>query len=115
MPQITAQITAQIVGKVVDEPDERVENGGRIVWGRASLGTNNRAGVVKDDAKALGTADIDADARGHESSERTFSSRTVFRMRTSARRLTKPGNGTTSSITRSYRTSVPPLATAVKW
>ena len=51
---------------------------------------------------AGGTANfVDADAATTHDSARIFSSRTVLRMRTSARRFTKPGSGTTRSMMRS--------------
>ena len=60
-----------------------------------------RAIRAECDTEALGPADVDADGGGGHASARAFSSRTVFRMRTSARRFTNPGSGTTSSIARS--------------
>ena len=58
--------------------------------------------------RGLRAADVDADEAGRRladrlahASARTFSSRTVLRMRTSARRFTKPGSGIARSISRS--------------
>src|SRR5262249_23768024 len=65
-----------------------------------SLLQDDLAALVQHDSQELGAADIDASGSGHDS-ERTFNSRTVLRIRCSARRLTKPGSGTTSSIARS--------------
>ena len=56
---------------------------------------------VEGHPEALRAPDVDADCCGDHASARVFNSRTVLRMRTSARRLTKPGNGTTSSMVRS--------------
>ena len=57
--------------------------------------------LVEDDPETFRTPDINADTALTHDSARTFSSRTVLRIRTSARRLTKPGNGTTRSMIRS--------------
>ena len=57
--------------------------------------------VVDHHAEALGAADVDPEGRAGHASARVFSSRTELRMRTSARRLTKPGSGAASSIARS--------------
>ena len=67
----------------------------------AHLG-HHLAGVVEGDAEDLRTADVEADRGpdGHASA-RIFSSRTVLRIRTSARRFTKPGSGAASSMARS--------------
>ncbi len=84
-----------------------------LVRGRAPLGCHDNAFVVQTNGEALRAADIDADpghhpgdasglvATGPYASARAFSSLTVLRIRTSARRLMKPGRGTTSSIDRS--------------
>ena len=74
----------------------------RPSWRRATLLLCDVSGVIENHAETLGTTDVDAEASTHRhASARIFSSRTVLRMRTSARRLTKPGNGTTSSMARS--------------
>ena len=72
----------------------------RIGTPPAGVGTAGRLAATaprssSDDAEHLRPADVDADAAsGHAvtpTSARVFSSRSVLRMRTSARRLTKPG------------------------
>ena len=62
---------------------------------------------LDDDTEALRAADVDPEQAAGlvgdrvQDSARTLSSRTELRMRTSARRLTKPGSGAASSMARS--------------
>ncbi len=73
-------------------------------WGtrcRKPVFSDDGSIVVERHTEALRPADIDPDRGGIHASARALSSRTVLRMRTSARRFTKPGSGTTNSITRS--------------
>ena len=56
--------------------------------------------IVEANRNGFGPPDVDPDANGHDSA-RAANSRKVLRMRTSARRFTKPGNGTTSSMDKS--------------
>ena len=102
----TAPSSRRDVGEGVDQAL------GTVGGGEPEL-TDDGAVLAERDPEALRPADVDADRCGSHASARAFSSRTVLRMRTSARRFTKPGSGTTSSITRSYRTSVPPSFIAV--
>ncbi len=84
-------------GELGERVDERLGARRR----RPALLLDDLAGLVEHDAEALRTPDVDAEtARTHDSA-RTFSSRTVLRIRTSARRLTNPGSGTTRSMMRS--------------
>jgi hypothetical protein len=79
-------------------------------WCRSLRGLDDQTLRIEDDRLRFGPADVDADparwcrsdrtGRGHASA-RAFNSRTVLRMRTSARRLTNPGNGIARSISRS--------------
>ena len=55
--------------------------------------------VINKNTEALGATNINADATDHDST-RVFNSLSVLRMRFSARRLTKPGSGSTSSISK---------------
>ena len=59
--------------------------------------TNDPRAFVNNNTETLCTANIDTDATTHDST-RVFNSLSVLRMRFSARRLTKPGSGNTSSI-----------------
>ena len=84
-----------------------VEDGRAALRCRPPGLTQDRPGLVDDDTEHLRPAHVDTDVgHGHApavtpTSARVFSSRKVLRMRTSARRLTKPGRGTTSSMVRS--------------
>ena len=97
LPQLVGQLDQR-----VDQPAEAVGTSRRRPLSR---GDDVAAGVERD-ALRLGSADVDAHPPGRtggvgHASARTFSSRTVLRMRTSARRFTKPGSGTARSIWRS--------------
>ena len=84
-----------------EDVDQRIATARR---GLTGLGEERTVGV-DDDTEALRAADVDAEVPGGhppaQLSARVLSSRTEFRMRTSARRLTKPGSGAASSIARS--------------
>lgn len=100
-----AAVFTEFVRQVDEHVDQRPE---AVVAprGRAVGGGEQLAVEVERDALCLGAPDIDAHpARrpggGVHASARTLSSRTVLRIRTSARRLTKPGSGIARSICRS--------------
>ena len=88
---------AERAGQLGERVDERL--GAR--WRRPALLFDDLTDFVEHDPETLRTSDIDADAARTHDSARTLSSRTVLRIRTSARRLTKPGSGTTRSMMRS--------------
>ena len=69
--------------------------------GRPALLLDDIAGFIEHNPEAFRATDVDADAALTHDSARTFSSRTVLRIRTSARRLTNPGSGTTRSMIKS--------------
>ncbi len=87
---------AQLAHDLGDRVEDRHPARGR----RAAALVDDRPVVAEDHTEDLGAADVDTDG-GHSVSARDFSSRNVLRMRTSARRLTNPGSGTTSSMVRS--------------
>ena len=99
--------------EVADDLGEHVDQGVGVVRGRAPGLGDDAAEPVEHDPEALGAADVDAEAataaarpRRPSAARRSglgavLSSRTELRMRTSARRLTKPGSGAASSIDRS--------------
>jgi hypothetical protein len=81
----------------VDQPREAAVT----TWRRAAVFGEHLSVLVEQDAQALGTADVDTDRAHAHASANAFSSLMAFRIRRSARRFTKPGSGTTSSIARS--------------
>ena len=93
------------VAEVAESPaqvDERVDDRVGAFGCRQPLLTDHGARFIQHDTEALRAPDVDPRAqRARHASARVFSSRTVLRIRTSARRFTKPGSGTTSSIARS--------------
>ena len=99
-PMATVEPSATLRTEVLDDPGQGVDE--RIVTPWCPLtGLGDQPTVVADhDAEALRAADVDAEAGRHRSA-RVFSSRTELRMRTSARRLTKPGSGEASSMAKS--------------
>jgi hypothetical protein len=86
--------------KFVHHGNDGVDQGVSTL-GRGNLDlTDYRSGGIYGYTQAFCAPDIDADALRHDSA-RTASSLRVLSIRTSARRFTKPGRGTTNSIDRS--------------
>jgi len=67
---------------------------------RHALSCNDIVVVIEKNCETLRPADVDAGAARHDSM-RALSSFNVLKIRTSARRLTKPGNGMINSIDKS--------------
>jgi hypothetical protein len=108
-PDADAPAVAERLREFEQHLDQRVE--ARVATRRRALcGVDDEAPRIEDDRLRFGPTDVDADparwcrsdreGRVHASA-RAFNSRTVLRMRTSARRLTKPGSGIARSISRS--------------
>jgi hypothetical protein len=83
---------AKFVNQLGQHTDKQVGGRRRHVYLRLYV-----QDVVNDDTQTLGTADVNADSATHDSM-RAFSSLSVLKIRFSARRLTNPGSGNTSSI-----------------
>jgi hypothetical protein len=93
---------SQLVGQGHDGVNQLI---GCIRRGLACLGDDVSV-VVDDNAQQFGAAELNSGCEhAFQASALALSSSRVDKMRTSARRFTKPGMGTTSSIDRLYATS----------
>jgi hypothetical protein len=104
-----APLPADLVGQLDHDVDQCVK-APIAPWRRTLRRLDHLTRTVDHHGLRLGATHVDPDTAGRQgtrrragghASARTFSSRTVLRMRTSARRLTNPGNGIARSICRS--------------
>ncbi len=108
-PDADAAFVAEEIGQFDQDIDQRTQT--VLATGSGTLrGLDHLAARVDRHGLRFGSAHVDPDAAGRHlacaagrvhASARAFNSRTVLRMRTSARRLTNPGSGIARSISRS--------------
>lgn len=87
-----------MAAKIIDEPRQYIDQVTHLRSGNDLL-RDQRSSRIDADTLALGATDVDSN-QSSQDSMRALSSFNVLRMRFSARRLTKPGSGSTNSISR---------------
>ncbi|MEN9301101.1 MAG: hypothetical protein RLZZ254_882 [Actinomycetota bacterium] len=85
-----------MAAKIIDEPRQYIDQVAYMRSGNDLL-RDQRSSRIDADTVALGATDVDSN-QSSQDSMRALSSFNVLRMRFSARRLTKPGSGSTNSI-----------------